>query len=225
MKIKGWDLAFFNSGEWQVCDERLKDIEKINHRIVQDGYVPGRNKLFSALRATSRDEVRCAIITQDPYPNREFSTGLALSVPGTVQVAHYPKGLQTFLDEYSSDLHLPIPHSGNLDKWCERGVLLWNAIPSCGTNRSLSHDWTEWSYLTKEIIHVLSQKGIVFALLGQVARRFESGIDLRNNSVICTAHPATRGVSKSPFVGSRLFSTINAKLVSNGQEAIDWRLP
>lgn len=228
MKVKGWDLDFFNSGEWQVVDERLKDIERVSRRIGSDGYNPGRESLFAALRATSQTQTRVAIIGQDPYPQAEFATGLAFSIPKAISVGEFPPTLKTVFDEYTRDLHYPYPSQGDLTKWTgEGGVLLWNAVPSCRTGSSLSHDWLEWSFLTKEIVKKLSEKGVVFALLGQVARRYLSDIDVANNYVILTSHPSPRGSrsSNTPFLGSRLFSTINDRLVENGLEPIDWRLP
>lgn len=226
MKIKGWDLTFFNSGEWQVCDERLRGLEHSNKRIHRDGYNPGRASLFKALQATPMQSVKTCIMVQDPYPDRTYSTGIPLAIPREIPPEQYPQTLRTVFKEYCSDLGYDLPRHGDLDKWTSQGVFLWNAIPTCGSGSSLSHDWTEWSYLTKEIVERLSGQGIVFALLGQVARRFLSSIDTRNNYVICTSHPSPRGSinSKTPFLGSRLFSTINAKLVENGQEKIDWCL-
>jgi uracil-DNA glycosylase len=230
MKIKGWDLNFFSSGEWQVCDERLKDLEKI-HRPLGDkypGYSPGRDKLFAALRAIPEGEVRCCIIGQDPYPTPKYATGLAFSIPGDIPECDWPPTLRTFLQEYVSDLGLDHPRHGNLEEWSSRGVLLWNYLPSCGSGRSLSHDWKDdsWGYLTREIVKTLAKKGIVFALLGQVARRCVNHISDTNNHVIVTSHPSPRGsvASRTPFVGSRLFSTINDKLNDLSLEPVDWRL-
>jgi len=72
----------------------------------------------------------------------------------------------------------------------------------------------------------LSEKGIVFALLGSVARRYANDVDLRNNKIILTSHPSPRGSNNSrmPFRGSRLFSTINDHLNQLGLDPIDWRL-
>lgn len=227
MKIKGWPLDYFQSGEWQVVNERLKDLEKIN-RPISDGYNPGRHLLFESLRRTPLDAVKVAIIAQDPYPDRAFATGLAFSVPSEVAGGDYPVTLRTILNEYTTDLGYPMPTKGDLSEWCSRGCLLWNAIPSCRSGASLSHDWRsgEWDLLTKEIVTLLSARGITFALLGQVARRYLPYINLTNNNVIVTSHPSPRGNinSKSPFVGSRLFSTINDRLVSNGSDPIDWKL-
>lgn len=198
MKIKGWDLKFFSSGEWQVIDERLKGLEKVNRRIGKDGYFPGRSGLFSALRAIRQDEVRAAFIGQD------FQT-------------------ETFFEEFRSDLGYPISDQDSFSGWASSGVLLWNAIPTSRSSGVLPHDWEEYRYLTGEIIDVLSKKGIVFVLLGQLARSYLPRIDLRNNSVITTSHPSPRGnAGKTPFTGSRIFSTVNDKLVNNGLEPIDW---
>lgn len=226
MRIKGWDLSFFNSGEWQVCDERLKDIEKISRPLGFEGYNPGRTDLFRALRLVPAGEVRCCIIGQDPYPDKRFATGVAFSIPSKIPQTDWPPTLNTFFKEYSTDLRLPIPSNGDLGRWSENGVLLWNAVPSCRSGDSLSHDWEEWSYLTREIIRTLATKGIVFALLGQVARRYINDISLTNNHVVCTSHPSPRGsmASKTPFIGSRLFSTINDRLNDLAFQPIEWRL-
>lgn len=227
MKIKGWDLDYFNSGEWQVVDERLKELEKVSRKVGSDGYNPGRDNLFRALQLIPMGEVKVAIIGQDPYPATAFATGVAFSIPSGYGHTGFPPTLQCFLKEYSADLHYDIPNSGDLSGWSARGVLLWNAIPTCASGRSLSHDWDEYSYLTREIVRRLSRGGVVFAFLGGVARRYIPDVALENNEVIVTSHPSPRGNinSKSPFTGSRLFSTINDKLVNNGQQPIDWKLP
>lgn len=228
MQIKGWPLKFFSSGEWQVVNEHLKDLEKTS-RPYSDGWNPGRALLFDALRRTPLEKVKVAIIGQDPYPTRAHATGLAFSIPSSIQPEDYPITLRTILTEYQNDLGYPMPSSGDLSTWAERGVLLWNAIPSCRSGASLSHDWRggEWDLLTKEIVTLLSERGTTFALLGQIAKRHLPAINLTNNNVIITSHPSPRGNmnSKSAFTGSRLFSTINDKLVNNGQEIIDWKLP
>lgn len=226
MKIKGWDLKFFNSGEWQVCDERLKDLEKVNRPIGVDGYCPGRENLFRVLRLIPRDSVRCCIIGQDPYPDPRYATGVAFSIPEKGGL-EFPPTLRTLLEEYCKDLHLPYPSHGSLEGWCSRGVLLWNAVPSCRSGHSLSHDWPEWECLTREIVTQLSARGVVFVLLGQVARRYLDSINLTNNYVIVTSHPSPRGSrsSNTPFIGSRIFSAVNDKLNENGLEPIEWRLP
>lgn len=219
--IYPWKLSYWQTGEWQVCNERLKDLEKAGI-----SYNPARSDLFRALRDLPSEEVRVCIIGQDPYPDHRMATGNAFSIPGSISREQFPPTLNVILREYSSDLGYPFPRSGDLGRWTTQGVLLWNAIPTCQAGKTLSHDWDEYSYLTKEIVQRLSQRGIVFALLGGVAKRHLEDIDLTKNEVIQTSHPSPRGNMNSsrPFTGSRLFSTINDKLVSLGLEPIDWRL-
>jgi uracil-DNA glycosylase len=219
--IYPWKLDYWQSGEWQVCNERLKDMEKSHIQ-----FCPERRSLFESLRTLPLGEVQVAIIGQDPYPNPEFATGLAFSIPPDVAPGRFPQTLRCIFKEYNADLGYDIPSSGELTRWAAQGVLLWNAIPSCRAGCSLSHDWEEYSYLSKEIVERLSARGIVFAFLGTVARRYLDYVDLTKNEVILTSHPSPRGsrASKTPFEGSRLFSTINDKLNSQGLSPINWRL-
>jgi len=220
-KINNWrELDFWNSGEYQVIEEKLNELDA-SGRI----FNPGGNRIFAALDATPLDKARVAIIGQDPYPNEDYATGVAFSIP--TQYVEFPVTLSNIFREYSSDLHYPTPTTGDLKPWCKQGVLLWNAIPTCERDKPLSHrDWTEWTYLTKEIIEVLSAQGAVFAFLGNVASEYIKYVDTEESRYIKTSHPSPRGNlnSKSPFLGSRLFSSINSLLVELGKEPVDWRL-
>lgn len=219
--IYPWKLNFWQSGEWQVCNENLKALEKAGIT-----YNPGRRYLFEALRRTPPGDVRVAILGQDPYPDERYATGLAFSIPGHFDNTQFPPTLQTIFREYTRDLGLSFPSHGDLSQWAAQGVLLWNAIPTCRNGRSLSHDWDEYTWLTREVVSRLSEKGVVFCFLGAVARKYLEYVDLTKNEVIITSHPSPRGsrFSKTPFEGSRLFSTINDKLNAQGLEPIDWRL-
>ena len=221
--IYPWKLDYWQSGEWQVANERLKDLEKAG--IV---YNPTRAELFRSLRVVQPGEVKVCIIGQDPYPDPAFATGIPFSIPRDIGQDRFPRTLVNIFKEYVADLGYPFPNHGDLTGWVSQGVLLWNAIPTCRSGVSLSHDWDgeEWRPLTKEIVTLLSDRGIVFCFLGSVAKRYLEFVNLDKNEVILTSHPSPRGTrfSKTPFEGSRLFSTINAKLISQGLTTIDWRL-
>lgn len=220
---KHWDdLPFWESGEWQVIQERLDDLDK-----AKKVYCPKRENLFAALDATPLEEVKVMIVGQDPYPHPAHATGVAFDVPHTL-VKPYPPTLQNILEEYRTDLGFPEPTTGCLTPWTIKGVLLWNATPSCLAHKPGSHsNWIEWSLLTRQIIEELSKKGRVFAFLGSKAGEFSQFVNEETNVIIKTSHPSPRGNinSRVPFLGSRLFSTINVKLVEEGLGKIDWKLP
>jgi uracil-DNA glycosylase len=221
-----WDqLNYFQSGEWQVVQERLDDRDKR-----AELYNPRRELMFAALDATPFSEVKVAIIGQDPYPDRNCACGIAFSIPnGTIPSGVViPPTLDNIFKEYVNDLHYPYPTRTDLLPWASKGVLLWNAIPSCGWRKSMSHDWPEWEPLTREIITRLSLKrDIVFAFMGGVARRHTGFVNTTHNTVLETSHPVPRANIRStqPFVGSRIFTRINDALVqTHRKDPVDWRL-
>jgi uracil-DNA glycosylase len=217
MTIETWDdLDFWRSGEWQVIEERLDALDQAGTT-----YCPERELMFSALDATPYASTRVCIVGQDPYPDPKFATGMAFSIPKSLR--KFPPTLANILQEYCTDLHYDYPKNGSLEKWCEQGVLLWNCIPSCEAWKSMSHDWTEWSYLTKEIVQRLSEKGIVFCFLGSVAQRYTQYVGDDNARIFLASHPSRLGArsGRNPFLGSRPYSSINSALK---QGHIDWRL-
>lgn len=226
-KSMTWDeLKYWNTGEWQVVQEHLDDLDQAG-----DLYCPRREQMFAALDWTPFDKVKVVIYGQDPYPDRAMACGLAFSVPnGTIVSGNaLPPTLANIFKEYSEDLHYPIPASTTLTPWADRGVLLWNVIPSCRWQKSMSHDWPEWTPLTEEITRRLSDEGDkVFVFLGSVAKRFVKFVNEKDNTIILTSHPVPRAnlVSHNPFIGSRLFSNINHHLVqTHHKDPIDWKLP
>jgi uracil-DNA glycosylase len=220
--MKTWDeMSFWSTDEWLNVQERLDNLNKAHKK-----YCPKQEDLFAALDATPFEKVRVAIIAQDPYPNPLLATGIAFDIPKKTPIP-FPPTLVSLFKEYERDLSLSRPTTGCLRSWCDQGVLLWNAIPSCEAGKSLSHDWSEWKLLTKEIVEALSSASVLIVFLGGKARAFLQYVDLLNSDVLVYSHPSPRGSlnSKNPFVGSYMFSTINDRLRDEGQTPINWRLP
>lgn len=207
-------LDYWNSGEWQVVDERLREIS--------GQWCPGRHNLFAVLNLPGcfPDRVRVMVIGQDPYPQKRYATGIAFSIPR--EERQFPPTLINIFQEYQDDLNYPCPSTGDLRKWTQQGVLLWNAYPSVEAGKPGSHHWDEWTYLTKELVERLSEKDVVFILLGKSARQF-SPYCSKPELVIETSHPSPMG-AKQGFLGSRVFSRANDLLREKGVEEIDWRL-
>lgn len=246
--IDNWDeMDYWSSGEWQVVQEKLDDLDKTH----PDSYCPRRENMFADLDAVPFKDVKVAIFGQDPYPSKKYATGMAFSIPKDAQ--HFPPTLKVIFDEYCKDLNYEMPTTGNLDKWVKQGILLHNVIPTCNEGNSLSHNWEEYKYLNDCIISNLKLKGdVVFVFLGAKARAFaryllrdktdktketpwglmvpSKGIveEYREDTydVLEFSHPSPRAnrVAINPFIGSRMFTRINEKLKERGKQPIDWRL-
>lgn len=214
-----WGLRFFDSGEWQVLDERLWELQEKGSAVN-----PERGNLFASLDAVPLESVKVAILGQDPYPTKGFATGIAFDIPPGVTA--FPPTLINIFKEYCEDLGLPFPSSGSLLPWCKQGVLLYNVIPTCYTGLPASHrDWTEWTYLTQEVLEKVNGQGAVVVSLGSLAKSYCN--DVPPERFLNFSHPSPLSALKGnrPFSKSRFFSTINAKLVELGKDPIDWRLP
>jgi uracil-DNA glycosylase len=207
------DLSFWQSGEWQVIQERLTEYDE--QGIL---YGPRREAIFNALDRTPRDKVKAVIVGQDPYPNYGLATGLAFSIPKNIST--FPPTLANLLTEYSHDLHYPYPRSGDLSSWADEGVLLINAFWTCG-GKPRSHHWPEWTALTSQVLAAIGGVDIPVVLLGGQAHRHAG--DLFGNPCLCLSHPSPLGYAKgrTPFRGSRPFTFVNDNL----KEPINWRLP
>lgn len=215
-----WGLDYWKSGEWQVVQERLSDLDKLK---VQ--YRPKKNLMFAALQGLRPQDVKVVILGQDPYPSSRYATGVAFSIPANEEI--FPPTLRIIFDEYEEDLKYPYPTCGDLTPWTKQGVLLWNILPTCQVGKPMSHNWDEYYYLTWEILDKLADQSIVIACFGSKATAILRPKDFDTYEIIQTSHPSPRGInsSKTPFKGSRIFSTINAKLCEIGVSTVDWRLP
>jgi uracil-DNA glycosylase len=229
LNISTWDdMEFWRTGEWQKLEERMDDLDKLRKQGSDRGwYNPKRSDLFTALDNTPFGTVKVAVFGQDPYPEPKFCTGVAFSIPEEFKPKDFPPTLRNIFKEYSDDLHLTQPTSGDLTSWCEQGVLLWNATPTCKSGVAGSHHgWVEWEELNKEIIALLNNSGVVFVFLGAWARQYEKYVDDTKNKGIVTSHPSPLGAmaGKNPFFGSRIFSRINDYLIQLNNDPIDWKL-
>ncbi len=191
--------------------------EKSKFRI----YPPGKF-IFSAFNLTPADKVKVVILGQDPYHGAGQAHGLCFSVPGGIKP---PPSLVNVYKELSSDLGLPIPGHGNLEKWAGQGVLLLNATLTVRASQAGSHQNRGWETFTDAAISSLSRKytGIIFLLWGRYAQAKEALIDGNKHHILKAAHPSPFSASNG-FFGCRHFSKTNELLIRLGKEPIDWTL-
>jgi uracil-DNA glycosylase len=184
-------------------------------------FFPPGNRVFNALWLTPFDDVRVVILGQDPYHGPGQAMGLCFSVPAGVP---QPPSLQNVFKELSSDLDVPVPASGDLTPWAERGVLLLNSVLTVTPRSPGSHAGKGWEPFTDRVIRELSDRreGIVFLLWGKYAHQKGAVVDRSRHHVLTAAHPSP--YSANGFFGCRHFSQANSHLMAGGREPVDWRL-
>lgn len=195
---------------------KQKLVEEKKHFVV---YPPG-SKIFSAFNYTPFDKVKVVIIGQDPYHGPGQANGLCFSVsPGIKK----PPSLENIFKELNDDLGIPIPQSGNLEKWAKQGVLLLNASLTVRADSPNSHQDFGWHTFIDEVIRQLNEKkkGIVFLLWGKFAQGKEMLIDTTKHFILKAAHPSPFS-AYSGFMGCKHFSGTNEILRSLGIQEIDW---
>lgn len=184
-------------------------------------YPPGPF-IFNAFNTTPFNEVKVVILGQDPYHNPGQAHGLSFSVPMGVPA---PPSLVNMFKELETDLNLPRPNHGNLEKWAAQGVLMLNASLTVELNKPMSHSKIGWHDFTNSVIKTLSDKRekLVFILWGGFAKSKMELIDTKKHYVLTAAHPSPLSAYNG-FYGCKHFSKTNTWLQENGLSPIDWSL-
>ena len=183
---------------------------------------PPGTKIFSAFEHTPFDKVKVVILGQDPYHGPGQAHGLSFSVPPGVGL---PPSLLNIFKELKNDLGIPVPKTGNLEKWADQGVLLLNATLTVRESQPGSHQNKGWELFTDSVIREISatRTGVVFILWGNYAKAKEVLIDTTKHFILKSPHPSPFSADRG-FFGSKPFSRTNEILKREGQKEIDWRL-
>lgn len=191
--------------------------EKKEHSVFPSG-----NQIFNAFQMTPYSDLSVVLIGQDPYHGIGQAHGLSFSVPEGIKP---PPSLVNIFKEIHSDLGLPIPKHGNLEKWAKQGVLLLNATLTVRANAAGSHQNQGWEIFTDTIISKISDDltGIVFLLWGKFAQAKEALIDADKHYILKAAHPSPFSAHNG-FFGCKHFSMVNMILKQQGKMEIDWTL-
>lgn len=216
---EGWKTVLMDQFQSPYFRE-LKDflLEEKKHYTL---YPPGP-LIFNAFQRTPFEQVKVVILGQDPYHGKGQAHGLCFSVPHGIP---QPPSLVNIFKELHSDLGIPLPEHGNLEKWADQGVLLINATLTVRDSQAGSHQKRGWETFTNRVIELVSQEksGVVFLLWGRFAQAKESLIDNNKHLILKTSHPSPLSAYNG-FFGCRHFSRTNDYLVKNGKQGIDWTL-
>jgi len=183
-------------------------------------YPPG-SLIFNAFNLCPFQDVKAVIIGQDPYHGPGQAHGLCFSVRERVD---FPPSLLNIFKEIESDIGIPRPVNGNLDRWASQGVLLLNATLTVREHQAGSHQNKGWEQFTDSVINVLNheKKNIVFFLWGAYAQKKGESIDRSKHLILESVHPSPLSASRG-FFGNKHFSRCNEYLKDHGVEPIDWK--
>jgi uracil-DNA glycosylase len=181
---------------------------------------PPPNRIFSAFDECPFDQVKVAILGQDPYHGDGQANGLSFSVNNGVRL---PPSLQNIYKEIKSDIGKLSTESGNLERWAKQGVLLLNATLTVQANLAGSHQSKGWEMFTDSVVRILSEQkdNLVFILWGAYAKKKGEVIDRNKHLVLEAAHPSPFSANNG-FFGCKHFSKTNEYLIKNNKEPIEW---
>lgn len=185
--------------------------------------LPPEPLILNAFWKTPLSKVKVVILGQDPYHGLGQAHGLSFSVPNGVPP---PRSLNNIYKEMETDLAIPTPKHGCLNRWAEQGVLLLNTVLTVRKEEAFSHRKKGWERFTDRVIELLakSPNPIVFLLWGNAAKdKCKTVLSqmAKNHLVLSAPHPSPLSAHQG-FFGSRPFSQINAFLKAHSLEQVDW---
>lgn len=182
---------------------------------------PKGQQIFSAFNHCPLPEVKVVIIGQDPYHGEGQANGLCFSVHDGIP---HPPSLVNIFRELNTDLGVPYPLSGNLERWASQGVLLLNATLTVRANSAGSHQKQGWETFTDAVIRAVSAhcNHVVFMLWGGYAKEKAKLIDPAKHCILTAGHPSPLSANRGYWFGNKHFSKANAYLKANGKNEIIW---
>lgn len=181
---------------------------------------PPAKLIFNAFDQCPFEQVRVVILGQDPYHGPGQAHGLCFSVNDGIQ---FPPSLINIFKEIERDLQIPVPNSGNLERWAKQGVLLLNATLTVRATMAGSHQNKGWEQFTDAVIEKLSRErqNIVFMLWGAYAQKKGAVIDTSKHLVLQAVHPSPLSAHRG-FIGCGHFGMANRYLVEKNSNPINW---
>jgi len=219
------DVKIEESWKKQLQEEFEKPYFKQLTEFVRSEYstqtvYPPAKLIFNAFDQCPFENVKVVILGQDPYHGPGQAHGLCFSVNDGVE---FPPSLRNIFKEIQSDTGVPIPTSGNLERWARQGVLLLNATLTVRAHLAGSHQKKGWEQFTDAVIHLVADRleNVVFILWGNYAISKGEFINQQKHLVLKSVHPSPLSASRG-FFGNKQFSRTNNYLAQNGKNPIQW---
>jgi uracil-DNA glycosylase len=191
---------------------------------IEEVIYPHAQLIFNVFNYSNFENIKCVIIGQDPYINTGEAMGLSFSVPQGIKI---PPSLMTIIKELQNDKDVAFdedkkPQNGDLTPWARQGVLLLNMGLTVFHGKSESH-LAIWKQFTQMIIKKINDfnQGVLFCLWGNKSQLIDRLVDKSKHYVLKAGHPSPLNRTH-PFVGCRVFGTVNRFLVASGRSTINW---
>ncbi len=202
--------------------EYFKDLNNFVLREYEENTCyPEKENIGAAFNYCNLNDLKVVIIGQDPYHGYGQANGLCFSVKEGVL---HPPSLKNIFKEIVSDLNVPYPESGNLERWAKQGVLLLNATLTVQEGKPGSHQKKGWETFTDAVIKELSakQENLVFMLWGGYAKKKQKLIAKEKHFILFSGHPSPLSANRGYWFGNKHFSTCNKYLIEKKIKKIDW---
>ncbi|MCD2258957.1 uracil-DNA glycosylase [Psychroserpens luteolus] len=196
-------------------------VDFVKHEYAKTKCFPPGSQIFSAFDLCPLDAVKVVIIGQDPYHGDGQANGLCFSVADGIS---HPPSLINIFKEIESDLDIPYPESGNLERWAKQGILLLNATLSVRAHQAGSHQNKGWELFTDQVIKLVSdeKENVVFLLWGGFAKKKAKLINSTKHIVLTSGHPSPLSANRGYWFGNKHFSKANKELKSRNIKEIHW---
>lgn len=196
-------------------------ISFVNTEYCQHTCFPKKEEIFAAFDYCSFQDVKVVIIGQDPYHGVGQANGLCFSVKENMAI---PPSLRNIFKEIRTDIAIPIPENGNLERWAKQGVLLLNSTLTVRAHEAGSHQKKGWENFTDAVISKISdrKKEVVFLLWGGYARKKAKLIDSQKHHVLTSGHPSPLSANRGYWFDNKHFSSANSFLSCRGLQTINW---
>lgn len=226
------ELVRNNSAGWKgfFSDKAIVNLlndaeEKIYERLNLVGFTiqflpKDQTKIFRAFGTTPLENIKVVILGQDVYYSEDDQAcGLAFSVEDGIRI---PTALRNIFLEIGREHEGYVrPQNGDLTRWAEQGVFLYNCglTVEMGTPEKHLRIWSDFSDRVIEYIGRKTSK-VVFLLWGKFAKDKKSLISTKRGHLIIEApHPSSRDGS---WYGNGCFAKTNEFLKRNGKDPIVW---
>ncbi len=204
-----------------LLEKAVKDVIATGHKSCPDS----PDKILKAFSGDP-DDLRCVLLSQDPYPQPGVSLGYAFANLGD----RWQPSLQILVRELEKEYELSDlaqRFDGSLKHWVDQGVLLLNASLSCEQWKPNTHK-DIWKPFMEQVIEKLNyfkvtrepMNSLVFVMLGKEAQSFTSHIMKDWHYIIHRYHPAVETYGDLKFEG--FYKEVNKYLSDSGQELINW---